>query len=128
MNFPSELKYTKDHEWIKIDGDTVTVGITDYAQDALGDIVFLELPEKDSEFSRGDTFGVVESVKAVSDLYAPLSGTVIKTHEPLVDEPEAINEDPYEKSWMITIKVSNPTEQDDLMDAAQYEAYVKEIS
>lgn len=128
MNFPSDLKYTKEHEWVKIEGDTATVGITDYAQDALGDVVFLELPEIDSEFAKGDTFGVVESVKAVSDLYAPIGGTVVKINEPLVDEPEAINEDPYDKSWMISLKVDNSAELDDLMDAAQYEAYVKEIS
>jgi len=128
MNFPSELKYTKEHEWIKVDGNIVLAGITDYAQDALGDVVFLELPEVNSEFSRGETFGVVESVKAVSDLYAPLSGTVTRINETLVDEPETINEDPYENSWMIEIKLSNETELDNLMDAAAYEAYVKEIS
>ena len=128
MNFPSEFKYTKDHEWAKKEGDVVTVGVTDYAQDALGDVVFLELPEIESEISKGETFGVVESVKAVSDLYAPLSGKVIKINEALVDEPETINEDPYENGWMIEIEMSDESELDNLMDLAQYEAYVKEIS
>lgn len=128
MNFPSELKYTKEHEWLRVEGDTAYAGITDYAQDALGDVVFLELPDVGRELSAGDAFGVVESVKAVSDLYSPVGGKITEINEPLVDEPEILNEDPYEKGWIIALKLSDLSELDQLMDAAQYEAYVREIS
>ena len=128
MEFPSELKYTKAHEWVRVEGDTVHVGVTDYAQDALGDVVFLELPEEGTELEKGETFGVVESVKAVSDLCSPLSGEVVEINEPLVDAPELINEHPYDDGWMIALKMSNPSELDELMDVAAYEDYIKEIA
>ncbi len=128
MEFPAECKYTKEHEWIRVEGDLAEIGITNYAQDALGDIVFLELPEKGTDVEREDSFGVVESVKAVSDLYAPLSGTIEETNEPLADTPELINEHPYNDGWIIKIKMNDPSELDNLMDAKAYEDYVKEIS
>ena len=128
MEFPAECKYTKKHEWIRVEGDIAEIGITDYAQDALGDIVFLELPERGTDIEREDSFGVIESVKAVSDLYTPLSGTIEETNEPLADTPELINEHPYNDGWIIKIKMSDQTELDNLMDANAYEDYVKEIS
>ncbi len=128
MNLPQDLKYSKEHEWAKIEGDVATIGITDYAQDSLGDIVFLELPDVGSELESGDTFGVVESVKAVSDLFAPLSGKVIEANTALVDAPEGINADPYDTGWMIKIEIANPSEIDDLLDAAAYEKLIEEES
>ena len=128
MEFPAECKYTKEHEWIRVEGDLAEIGITDYAQDSLGDIVFLELPEKGTDVEREDSFGVVESVKAVSDLYAPLSGTIEETNEPLADTPELINEHPYSDGWIIKIKISDPSELDSLLDAKAYEDYIKEIA
>ena len=128
MENPSGCKYTKEHEWVKVNGEIAEIGITDYAQDSLGDIVFLELPEVGSEVEKEGTFGVVESVKAVSDLYSPISGTVEEINDPLADEPELINEDPYEAGWMIRIKMSDPSQLDALMDATAYEAYIKEIA
>ena len=128
MEFPAECKYTKKHEWIRVEGDLAEIGITNYAQDALGDIVFLELPETGTDIEREDSFGVIESVKAVSDLYAPVSGTIEETNEPLVDTPELINEHPYSEGWIVKIKMSDQTELNDLMDAKTYEDYVKEIS
>ena len=126
MEFPVDLKYTSEHEWIRIEGDVAYVGVTAYAQDALGDVVFLEIPEVGSDVEKGETFGVVESVKAVSDLYAPLSGEVIKANEVLVDAPELINEHPYDDGWMIAIKMSATEELKALMNADEYETYVKE--
>ena len=126
MEFPVDLKYTSEHEWIRIEGDIAYVGVTDYAQDALGDVVFLEIPEVGSDVEKGETFGVVESVKAVSDLYAPLSGEVIKANEVLVDAPELINEHPYDDGWMIAIKMSDTEELKELMNVDGYETYVKE--
>lgn len=126
MEFPVDLKYTSEHEWIRIEGDVAYVGVTAYAQDALGDVVFLEIPEVGSDVEKGETFGVVESVKAVSDLYAPLSGEVIKANEVLVDAPELINEHPYDDGWMIAIKMSDTEELKALMNADEYETYVKE--
>ncbi|MDT8317042.1 MAG: glycine cleavage system protein GcvH [bacterium] len=128
MEFPAECKYTKEHEWVRVEGDMAEIGITDYAQDSLGDIVFLELPETGTEIKREDSFGVVESVKAVSDLYAPISGTIEETNEPLADTPELINEHPYSDGWIIKIKMNNPSELDTLLDAKAYEAYIKEIA
>ncbi len=128
MELPAGRKYTKEHEWVKVDGDIAEIGITDYAQDSLGDIVFLELPEKGDEIEKEESFGVVESVKAVSDLYTPLSGTIEETNEPLADTPELINEHPYEDGWMIRIKMSDASELEELMDASAYEDYVKEIA
>jgi len=128
MDFPTDLKYTKEHEWVRIDGDTATVGITDHAQDALGDVVYVELPEEDSAVTKGDAFGVVESVKAVSDLYAPVSGNVAEANEAIVDSPEVINDDPYGEGWMIKIEVADAGDLDDLLDAGEYEKFVEEES
>jgi len=118
---PSNLKYTKDHEWALIEGDTVTVGITDFAQSQLGDIVFVELPEVGSELDSGATFGVVESIKSVSDLYAPITGTVIESNTELESSPETCNESPYE-SWFVKIKATNPDEFNDLLSPEDYSA------
>jgi len=122
MNLPEELKYTKDHEWARVDGNTVVVGITDYAQSELGDIVYVELPEVGTQVTQGESFGTIEAVKAVSDLYAPVSGEVIEVNVKLNDSPELVNQDPYGEGWMIKIQISNPAELDDLLDKAQYEA------
>ncbi|MHC6180298.1 glycine cleavage system protein GcvH [Clostridium sp. JNZ X4-2] len=112
--------YTKDHEWIKVDGDEAYVGITDFAQDSLGDIVFVDLPEVNSEFSKGETFGAVESVKAASDLYIPVSGKILEINEELVDNPEYINQDPY-KNWIISIQVSDNSQLEELLTSQDYE-------
>ncbi len=126
MEFPEDLKYTKEHEWVREDGDTVTIGITDYAQDSLGDVVYVELPEADSTITSGDTFGVVESVKAVSDLYAPVSGTVTEVNDAVVDSPESINDEPYGDAWLLKIELSDAGELDGLMTAEDYKAYTEE--
>ena len=128
MNFPEDLKYTTEHEWVRVDGDIATVGITDFAQEQLGDIVFVELPEEEESIEKGDTFGVVESTKSVSDLYVPLTGTVIESNDPLLDSPEVINEDPYGEGWMIRVQMSNPGEVDSLLTAAEYEDFTKKES
>lgn len=120
---PTELKYTKNDEWLRIEGTTGTIGISDYAQDQLNDIVFVELPEVGATFQKGQSFGVVESVKAASDIYTPVSGKVIEVNTALEDEPEIINTDPYGKGWIIKIELSNPAEADDMLDAAAYAAY-----
>lgn len=125
---PIDLRYTKEHEWLRIDGRMVTLGITDYAQDSLGEIVFLELPEPGVELSVNDTFGVVESVKAVSDLFSPVSGKVIEVHAELVDSPKTINKDAFGEGWLIRIELSNPSELEGLMDASEYEDFVAEES
>lgn len=124
--YPEELLYTKDHEWISVQDDIGIVGITDYAQKELGEIVFVELPEVGETFEANEPFGSVESVKAVSEIYCPASGEVIEVNEALVERPEVINEDPYGEAWMIKIKLSNPDELEDLMTAEEYEAYVEE--
>ena len=122
-NVPQELKYTKSHEWILVGDDgQVTVGITDHAQELLGDMVFVELPEMDSNVDAGDECAVVESVKAASDVYSPVSGTVVAINESLADAPELINEDPYGEGWMFRLQVSGTDELDGLLDAAAYEA------
>jgi len=126
MEFPDDLKYTEEHEWVLPEDDLVAVGITDYAQDALGDVVFVELPEVGVVLEAGKAFGVVESVKAVSDIYAPLSGEVVEINEELPDTPELINTSPYEDGWMIKIKVTDPGEVEDLMDAEAYQAFLEE--
>lgn len=122
MEFPSDLKYTKEHEWVRVDGDIATVGITDFAQSELGDIVYVEVETVDEDLEKDAIFGTVEAVKTTSDLYMPLSGTVIEFNESLEQEPEKVNESAYEDGWMIKIKMSNPAELEDLMDAAAYEA------
>ena len=123
---PSHLKYTKDHEWALIDGDTAIFGITDHAQHQLGDVVYLELPETGKKLQKGKLFGVVESVKAVSDLFSPLSGEVTEVNRDLVNQPEALNQDPYGKAWMIKVRVSSPEEMSELMDNSGYNQYLKE--
>ncbi len=128
MNHPNELKYTKEHEWIKIEGDLAVIGITDYAQDSLGDVVYLELPEEGDSITRDEGFGVVESVKAVSDLYAPLSGAVSEINDSLVESPEIINDDPYGEAWMLKVDVENTSELDELLSAEEYEQYIEEES
>lgn len=120
MNIPAELKYSTDHEWVRMDGDVAVIGVSDFAQDALGDLVFINLPEVGDAVTAGDAFGDVESVKAVSDLLSPVSGTVCEINEELLDAPEKINEDPY-GAWMI--KVENIEATEDLMDAAAYEEH-----
>lgn len=124
MNFPENLKYTKDHEWVQVNGDTGTVGITEHAQGELGDVVFVELPAPGKALKQGDSFGTIEAVKAVSDLYAPVSGSVIEANKDLAGSPEIVNKDPYGKGWMIRIKISNPAELAALLDAAAYRALV----
>jgi glycine cleavage system H protein len=126
MNIPKELRYSDDHEWIKTEGDKVKIGITDFAQHELGDIVFVELPEIGSEIKAGEPFGSVESVKTVSELYAPLSGKVVEVNEDLNDSPEFVNESPYDKAWIIVIEPSNMTEADKLLTADQYEEMTKD--
>jgi len=126
MNIPANLLYTKEHEWALLEGETATLGITDYAQDALGDIVFLELPNVGDTFTAGQTIGVVESVKAVSDIYTPLSGEVIDANKELVKTPERLNSDPYGAAWLIKIKPSNPAEAKNLMSAEAYQKYLAE--
>lgn len=125
---PAGLLYTKEDEWIKVEGDEGVVGLTDYAQDALSDIVYVELPDEGDEFSFGETFGVVESVKAAADLYMPAAGEVIAVNEDLPDAPEVLNTDPYGEGWMVRIKLSNPDELAELMDADAYTAYCEERS
>ncbi|QDO92944.1 glycine cleavage system protein GcvH [Formosa sediminum] len=124
MNIPSELKYTKDHEWVKIEGDVATVGITDFAQSELGDIVYVEVETVDETLDVEEVFGTVEAVKTVSDLFLPLSGEIIEFNERLEDEPEIVNSDPYVGGWMIKIKISNPEELDTLLSDADYKALI----
>lgn len=124
MNFPENLKYTKDHEWVLVDGDTGTVGITDYAQGELGDVVFVELPAIGRSVKQGESFGTIEAVKAVSDMYAPISGLVAEVNKELEKAPEIVNKDPYGKGWMVKIKVSNPADLSMLLNAAAYKALI----
>ncbi|QHN50345.1 glycine cleavage system protein GcvH [Geobacillus stearothermophilus] len=126
MNTPKELRYTKEHEWVRVEGENVRVGITDYAQSELGDIVFVELPEVGAEVTANEPFGSVESVKTVSELYAPISGTVVEVNEALNDHPEYVNESPYDKAWMIVVKPNDLSEIDNLLTAEQYEAMINE--
>ena len=123
MNYPIDLKYTKSHEWVKFEGDTAIIGISDFAQDALGDVVFINLPGEGDEVTASESFGDVESVKAVSDLVSPVSGTIVAVNEELADAPENLNSDPY-GAWII--KVENISDQEDLLDAAAYEAFCAE--
>jgi glycine cleavage system H protein len=124
MNFPDNLRYTKQHEWVLVEGDTVTVGITDYAQGELGDVVFVELPAKGRELKAHDSFGTIEAVKAVSDLYAPVSGRIADINGELASTPEIINKDPYGAGWMVKITPSDSGELASLMNAAEYRAHV----
>lgn len=124
MNIPSDLKYTKDHEWVKIEGDVATVGITDFAQSELGDIVYVEVETVDEELEREEVFGTVEAVKTVSDLFLPLSGEIVEFNESLEEEPEKVNSDPYGDGWMIKIKLSDASEVEDLMSSDDYKELV----
>jgi glycine cleavage system H protein len=123
LSVPGELQYTKTHEWLRLEGDIATVGITDHAQDELGDVVYVELPETGASFDAGDTFGTIESVKAVSDLYTPVGGEVVEVNESLNDSPEKVNEDPYGDGWIIKLRSSG---EGDLLSAEQYEQLLEE--
>lgn len=124
--YPEDLRYTKEHEWARVEGDRARVGITDYAQGELGDVVFVELPKVGTRLRQMQAFGVVESVKAVSDLFAPLSGEVVEANRALAERPELVNQDPYGEGWMIIIALADPKELDNLLDARQYQQYLSE--
>ena len=124
--YPSDFRYTREHEWIKVSGDIGTVGITDYAQHELGDVVFVELPKVGAKFAASQAFGTVESVKAVSEIYCPVSGEVVEVNTALADTPETINKDPHGAAWLIKIKVTSAAELSSLMDTAAYQAYIVE--
>lgn len=126
MAYPANYRYTKEHEWVDVNGSVATVGITDYAQHALGDVVFVELPKVGAKLETGKSFGSVESVKAVSDIFAPASGEVVEANATLHDKPETINTDPHGAAWLIKIRLSNPGEIAKLMDAKAYESYIAE--
>lgn len=127
-NTPEDLSYTKDHEWVRVKENLATVGITDHAQHQLGDVVYVELPKIGDKFEASEPFGTVESVKAVSEVYMPLAGSVVEVNESLNDSPEQVNEDPYGEGWMIRIKIDNPSQVDALLTAIEYEDYIKEES
>ena len=124
MNVPTNLKYTKDHEWVLIEGDTVTVGVTDFAQGELGDVVFVEIETEGETLAQGDTFGTIEAVKTVSDLFMPVGGEVTEVNAKLEDDPEVVNKDPYGDGWLIKIKLSDAAEAEELMSADDYKALV----
>jgi glycine cleavage system H protein len=124
MSYPENFRYTKEHEWVKAEGDTAYVGITDYAQHELGDIVFVDLPKAGTKLSKGETLGSVESVKAVSDIYAPVSGEVLEANAALTQTPEKLNEDPHGEAWLVKVKLSSAGEINDLMSAGDYQTYV----
>jgi glycine cleavage system H protein len=123
-NIPQDLKYTEDHEWVKVEGEFATIGVSDFAQGELGDVVFMELPEEGDEITRGEAFGSIEAVKTVADMFAPVSGTVEAVNEDLEDAPETVNNDPYGDGWFIKVKMSDPTELDGLMDAEAYAQHI----
>jgi glycine cleavage system H protein len=124
-NVPEDLHYSKDHEWVRVEGDQAVIGITDYAQNSLGDVVYVELPKSGEEFATNESFGSVESVKAVSEVFTPVSGAVVKINDSLADEPEKVNSDPYGEGWMIRVRMANPGEVDSLLTAAEYEDFTK---
>ena len=124
MNIPDDLKYTKDHEWVRLEGDTATVGITDYAQGELGDVVFVELPAPGDQVSANDTFGTIEAVKAVADLYSPLDGEVVEVNEALEDAPDTVNNDPYGAGWMVKVKVADSGAYEKLLSADDYREHI----
>ncbi|MBQ2579650.1 MAG: glycine cleavage system protein GcvH [Lachnospiraceae bacterium] len=126
MNFPNNVKYTSEHEWIRVEGDVAYVGITDYAQDQLGDIVFVDIPTEGETLEKGEVFGTIEVVKTVSDLFLPVGGEVLEQNEALADQPELVNTDPYGEGWIIKIKPSNLSEMDELLDAEAYKALISE--
>jgi glycine cleavage system H protein len=123
MGAPKELRYTKTHEWVRLDGDVATIGVSDYAQTELGDITFIELPEVGDSVSKNQPFGVVESVKAASDVYAPVDGEVVERNDAVVDAPELVNSSPYEEAWLVKVKLSDPSQVDELLDADAYDAF-----
>ncbi|MFZ3332719.1 MAG: glycine cleavage system protein GcvH [Candidatus Acidiferrales bacterium] len=126
--YPTDYRYTKQHEWVKVQGDAATLGITDYAQQELGDVVFVEMPKLGTKLAAGSSFGTVESVKAVSEIYSPITGEVTETNPALVDAPEKINQDPHYSAWLIKVKLADPKEVSGLMDAAAYQAYIAEAA
>ncbi len=123
MTAPTNRKYTKTHEWAMVEGDVATIGVTDYAQKELGDITYLELPDAGDSIAAGETFGVVESVKAASDIYSPLDGEVIERNDGLIETPEVINQSPYENAWLVKVKLADPSQLDALLDPADYDTY-----
>ncbi|WP_436934181.1 glycine cleavage system protein GcvH [Halovenus marina] len=125
FEIPDDCRYMDSHEWVRVDGETAHVGISDFAQDELGDVVFVELPSEGDDLTQGDSFGVVESIKAVSDLYAPVSGTVTEANEALFDEPELINDDPYGDGWLLTVELDDESELDDLLSPDQYREQIE---
>ena len=124
-NVPEDLHYSKDHEWVRVEGDQAIIGITDYAQNSLGDVVYVELPKTGDEFAANESFGSVESVKAVSEVFTPIAGKVVKVNETLADEPEKVNSDPYGAGWMVYLKMANAGEVDSMLTAAEYEDFTK---
>ena len=124
-NIPDDLHYSKDHEWVRVEGNVAVIGITDYAQDSLGDVVYVELPKPGEQFAANESFGSVESVKAVSEVFSPVSGKIAGVNETLQDEPEKVNQDPYGEGWMIRVEMSNSGEVDSLLTAAEYEDFTK---
>lgn len=124
MNFPTDVKYTKEHEWIRVEGDIAYVGITDYAQEQLGDIVFVDIPTVDETLAAGETFGTIEVVKTISDLFLPVAGTILEQNEALADQPELVNQDPYGEGWIIKINPADDANFDELLDAEAYKALV----
>lgn len=124
--YPEGLRYTKEHEWARVEGKTVTIGITRFAVEQLGDITQVDLPKEGEHITKDEVFGTVESVKAVSDLFAPCSGTVVKVNDPLADSPEYVNDEPYDEGWMVQVEVNDPAELASLMDATQYQAFLKD--
>lgn len=126
MNIPNELKYTADHEWIKVDGNIGIIGITDFAQGELGDLVYIDIPDTEAEVAKDETFGTIEAVKTVADLNSPVSGKIIEFNEGLNDAPETVNNDPYNEGWIVKIEMSDPSELDDLMDAEAYKAKIED--
>ena len=125
MNFPDNIRYSEDHEWIRVDGSEAVIGITDFAQSELGDIVFVDIPEVGIELAKGEVFGSIEAVKTVSDLILPASGELLEVNKLLEDNPEIINSNPYDKGWIIRIRLKDPKEVESLMDAAHYQAFIK---
>ena len=125
MDFPKGLKYNSEHIWVKVNGDNALIGVTDYAQDQLGDIIYVDLPEAGYELEQNESFGTIESAKSVSELYAPVSGQVVSVNDSLKDEPELVNEEPYDSGWLLKVKLTNEDELNDLMDQGAYEEYLK---
>ncbi|MER3436282.1 MAG: glycine cleavage system protein H [Chloroflexota bacterium] len=126
MTSPKDLRYTKTHEWVRVEGDIATIGITDYAQNELGDITYLELPEVGSQVTQNEPLGVIESVKAASDVYAPVSGEVIERNEQAIESPDLVNRSPYDEAWLVKVRMSNPSELESLMNADEYDAFAAE--